>query len=261
MANLKNILRNVEEGILSVTIDRPDKLNALNARTLEELAVVFHEAYDDKEVQGVILTGSGAKSFVAGADISEFKELSDVNGRKFSENGQEIFALIENFPKPVIALVNGYALGGGCELAMACHIRIATENAMFGQPEVGLGIIPAYGGTQRLTQLVGKGQALEMMMTGSMIDAGKALSIGLVNYVIPTKDDAMFKAVELLKKILENAPLAVGMVIHCANMVFSPEVNGYLTEANSFASCCKSDDFKEGTTAFLEKRKPEFSGE
>ena len=187
--------------------------------------------------------------------------MTELNGRKFSENGQEVFSLIENCHKPVIAVVNGYALGGGCELAMACHMRIASQNAQFGQPEVGLGLIPAYGGTQRLTHLVGKGHALELMMTGNMINAEKAHSLGLVNDVLETKEEALSKAEALLNKIFENAPLAIGMVINCVNTVFSPEVNGYQTEANSFANCCKSSDFKEGTTAFLEKRKPEFKGE
>jgi len=261
MANLKNVLRKIDDGILMVTIDRPDKMNALNTLTLEELRMVFSDAYDDDHVKGIIITGTGDKSFVAGADISEFTELSELNGRKFSENGQEIFALIENSHKPVIAVVNGYALGGGCELAMACHLRIASENAQFAQPEVGLGLIPAFGGTQRLTHLVRKGHALEMMMTGAHIDAKKALDLGLVNYVLPTKADAISKATEILHRIFQNAPLAVGMVINCVNMVYSPEENGYQTEANSFSNCCKSTDFKEGTSAFLEKRKPEFKGE
>jgi enoyl-CoA hydratase len=261
MPNLKNILKKVENGILTISIDRPDKMNALNGVTLDELRSVFIDAYDDQAVKGIILTGVGSKSFVAGADIRDFKELNELNGRKFSENGQEVFSIIENCHKPVIAVVNGYALGGGCELAMACHMRIASQNAQFGQPEVGLGLIPAYGGTQRLTHLIGKGHALEMMMTGNMVSAQKALSLGLVNHVLETKEEAIAKAEELLQKIFENAPLAIGMVINCVNTVFSPEVNGYQTEANSFANCCKSSDFKEGTTAFLEKRKPEFKGE
>jgi enoyl-CoA hydratase len=260
MSLFNNISKKVEEGILYLTINRPDKLNALNIATLKELKEVMQQAYDDDEVRGILITGAGPKAFVAGADISELKDLNEVNGRKFSEEGQEVFDLIENSHKPVIAVVNGYALGGGCEIAMACHMRVASVNARFGLPEVSLGIIPGYGGTQRLTQLVGKGLAFEMMMTGDMIDAEKAQQIGLVNHVVEDQESAMQKAEDIMKRIFERAPLAVAMVVDCVNAVFSEE-NGYLLEANSFANCCKSKDFEEGTSAFLEKRKPDFQGE
>ncbi len=257
----KNIIESVDDGILIITINRPEKLNALNTMTLSELKKCIENAYDDMGIRGIIVTGAGEKAFVAGADIAEFSELNELNGRKFSERGQEIFALFENCIKPVIAVVNGYALGGGCELAMSCHLRIGTENTFFGQPEVSLGIIPGYGGTQRLTQLVGKARALEMMLTGEMVGSNTALRIGLLNHLVATKEDAIAKAKDILYNIFKNAPLAIGMVINCVNSAFSKSVDGYQIEANSFANCCKSMDFKEGATAFLEKRKPEFKGE
>lgn len=261
MTDFQNILTEVKEGVLHLTINREDKMNALNFATLEELKSIFEEVIDKKEIKAVIITGSGEKAFVAGADISEIADLNEVNARKFAENGQEIFAIIENCHKPVIAVTNGYTLGGGCELAMACHIRIATSNARFGQPEVNLGIIPGYGGTQRLTILVGRGKANELMMTGDMIDAETALKLGLVNHVLETKAEALAKAEELISKIMSKAPLAIGMIVDCVNSVYLSNENGYQTEANSFARCVKSGDYKEGTSAFLEKRKPQFKGE
>jgi enoyl-CoA hydratase len=261
MTDFQNILTEVKDGVLYLTINREDKMNALNFATLEELKAIFEEVIDRKEIKAVIITGSGEKAFVAGADISEIADLNEVNARKFAENGQEIFATIENCHKPVIAVTNGFTLGGGCELAMACHIRIATSNAKFGQPEVNLGIIPGYGGTQRLTILVGRGKANELMMTGDMIDAESALKLGLVNHVLETKAEAIAKAEELIAKIMSKAPLAIGMIVDCVNSVYLSEENGYQTEANSFARCVKSGDYKEGTSAFLEKRKPQFKGE
>lgn len=261
MTDFQNILTEVKEGVLHLTINREDKMNALNFATLEELKSIFEEVIDKKEIKAVIITGSGEKAFVAGADISEIADLNEVNARKFAENGQEIFAIIENCHKPVIAVTNGYTLGGGCELAMACHIRIATSNARFGQPEVNLGIIPGYGGTQRLTILVGRGKANELMMTGDMIDAETALKLGLVNHLLETKAEALAKAEELISKIMSKAPLAIGMIVDCVNSVYLSNENGYQTEANSFARCVKSGDYKEGTSAFLEKRKPQFKGE
>lgn len=261
MADSNNILSEEKEGILYLTVNRESKLNALNFATLEEIRNIFNEVADNKDIKSVIITGSGDKAFIAGADISEIAELNELNARKFAENGQEIFSLIENCHKPVIAVVNGFALGGGCELAMACHMRVATANAKFGQPEVNLGIIPGYGGTQRLTFLVGRGKANELMMTGDMIGAEEAKDLGLVNYVLPTKSDAIAKAEEILKKIMSKAPLAIGMIVDCVNAVYIQEENGYQTEANSFARCVKSGDYKEGTRAFLEKRKPVFKGE
>jgi enoyl-CoA hydratase len=196
---------------------------------------------------------------VAGADISEIAELSEVNARNFAERGQEVFSMIEHCNKPVIAAVNGFALGGGCELAMACHIRVASNNARFGQPEVNLGIIPGYGGTQRLTQLIGKGKAMELMMTGDMVPAQEAFELGLVNHVT-SQEELLPKCHEIMQKILTKAPLAIGLVIECVNAVYTKDEDGYQTEANSFARCCTSQDFIEGTNAFLEKRKPVFTG-
>ncbi len=261
MAEFKNILTEEKNGVLYLTVNREDKMNALNFDTLEELRSIFEEVIDDKHIKAAIISGAGERAFVAGADISEIANLNEVNARKFAENGQEIFAMIENCQKPVIAVTNGYTLGGGCELAMACHMRIATENARFGQPEVNLGIIPGYGGTQRLTILVGRGKANELMMTGDLIDAREAKDLGLVNHVLPTKADAMAKAEELISKIMSKAPLAIGMIVDCVNAVYLAEENGFQTEANSFARCVKSGDYKEGTSAFLEKRKPQFKGE
>lgn len=261
MAESLNILTEEKNGVLYLTINREDKMNALNFATLEELKEIFEEVIDNKAIKAVILSGSGEKAFVAGADISEIASLNEVNARKFAENGQEIFAMIENCHKPVIAVTNGFTLGGGCELAMACHMRIATANAKFGQPEVNLGIIPGYGGTQRLTLLIGRGKANELMMTGDMIGAEEAKAIGLVNHVLPTKVEAMEKAEEIIGKIMAKAPLAIGMIVDCVNAAFLPDEDGFQTEANSFARCVKSGDYKEGTTAFLEKRKPIFKGE
>lgn len=261
MGEFENLKLSVKDGIATLTINRPDKLNALNVATVEEIREAFNQIYDDKEIKGVIITGEGNKAFVAGADISEIAALNEVNGRKFSENGQEIFGLIENCHKPVIAAVNGYALGGGCELALACHIRIASANAKFGLPEVNLGIIPGYGGTQRLTQLVGKGKALELMMTADMLSAKEAQELRMVNQVAPSQEELIPACEAMLNKIISKAPLAIGMVISCANAVYEHGENGYQTEANSFGSCCKTEDFKEGTNAFLNKRAPKFTGE
>ncbi|QSE97486.1 enoyl-CoA hydratase/isomerase family protein [Fulvivirga lutea] len=260
MAAFQNILTELNEGILTATINRPESLNALNIATIDDLKSLITEVYDYEEIKALILTGSGEKAFVAGADITEIAELDEMNARNFAENGQEVFALYENCPKPVIAAVNGFALGGGCELAMACHMRVASNNAKFGQPEVNLGIIPGYGGTQRLTQLIGKGKAFELMMTGDMISADEAKSLGLVNHVVQSKEELHELCNKILSKILSKAPLAVGMVIDCINAVYSDE-DGYQTEANAFSHCTKTEDFAEGTKAFLEKRKPEFKGE
>ena len=261
MAESKNILSESKDGILYLTINREPKLNALDFRTLQEIKNIFNEVSDNKSIRAVIITGTGEKAFAAGADINEISELNELNARKFSESGQEIFNLIETCHKPVIAVVNGYALGGGCELAMACHMRIASANAMFGQPEVNLGIIPGYGGTQRLTTLIGRGKACELLMTGDMIGAEEARGLGLVNHVLPSKEDAVAKAEEIIQKIMSKAPLAIGMIVDCINSVFEDNENGYQIEANSFARCVKSEDYLEGTAAFLEKRKPNFKGE
>ncbi|MGB3463841.1 MAG: enoyl-CoA hydratase-related protein, partial [Cyclobacteriaceae bacterium] len=234
----ENLLLTSSDGILTITINRESKLNALNQKTLEELKDAIQQVYDDRDIKGVIITGSGEKAFVAGADIRELAQLNEMNARKFAESGQEIFDMIESCHTPVVAAVNGFALGGGCELAMACHMRIAAANARFGQPEVNLGIIPGYGGTQRLTQLVGKGKAFELMMTADVIKADEAKELGLVNHVVETKEDALEKSREILTKIGEKAPIAIGLVVDCVNAVYEKEKNGYLVEANSFASCC-----------------------
>jgi enoyl-CoA hydratase len=260
MQNHKNLILDLQDGILTITIDRASKLNALDTETIQEIKTTMQEVYDNDAVKGVIITGEGDRAFAAGADISEISELNEVIGRRFAERGQEIFGMIEYCTKPVIAAVNGYALGGGCELAMACHIRVASENAKFGQPEVTLGIIPGYGGTQRLTQLIGKGRAMEMLMTGDTISAKVAKKYGLVNHVT-SFEDLLPKCHEILRKIISKAPLAVGLIVDCVNAVYEKEEHGYQTEANSFSRCCGSVDFQEGTRAFLEKRKPEFRGE
>lgn len=259
MAEFKNLSVGFKGGIMTVTISRIEKMNALNQKTLEEIKRAIQKAYDEDNIRAVIFTGAGEKAFVAGADISEIAELTDVNARKFAENGQEIFEMIEMCPKPVIAAVNGYALGGGCELALSCHMRVAAENARFGLPEVGLGIIPGYGGTQRITQLVGKGKAFELIMTGEMITAKEALELGLVNYVT-SQEDLISKCEEILAKILLKAPIAIAQVVECINAVYNEEEDGYQTEANSFSICVNSEDFLEGTKAFLEKRKANFKG-
>ncbi len=261
MWKFENLLASIDDGVFTISINREEKLNALNVATVDELRRAIQNVYDSPTIKAAIITGAGSKSFVAGADITEIAQLNELNGRKFSENGQEVFQLIESCPKPVIAAINGYALGGGCELAMACHLRVATSSAKFGQPEVNLGILPGYGGTQRLSHLIGKSRALELLMTGDIITAQKALEFGLVNYLTESPDDLMAKCKEILGKILSKAPLAVGMVVNCVNAAYDPEQRGYQTEANSFANCCKSNDFKEGTSAFLEKRTPNFQGE
>jgi enoyl-CoA hydratase len=254
----KTLLTSLENGIFIVTVNRPDKLNALNKDVMSDLDAVVNEIETNPDIKAVALTGSGEKAFVAGADISEFVGLSNEEGKSLAKTGQNIFSRIENCTKPIIAAVNGFALGGGCELAMACHFRIASDNAKFGQPEVNLGLIPGYGGTQRLVQLIGKGRALELLMTGNMIDASIALEYGLVNHVVP-QDDLLPKAKMILDQIISKAPLAVGKCITAVNAVFSNE-NGYEIELRSFGECFSTNDMKEGTSAFLEKRKPHFKG-
>ncbi len=246
---------------LVVTINRVQALNALNQQTLTELQSVVKEACHRADVQAMIITGSGEKAFVAGADIKEIAQLSQEKAFEFAQKGLQIFKMIEDCPKPVIAIVNGFALGGGCELAMACHLRIATENAKFGLPEVSLGIIPGYGGTQRLAQLVGRGKALELAMTGDMISANEAIELGLINHVVATKAEALALAEKIINKILMRGPLAIAAVIKSINAGYSQEKEGYLEETKNFAALTTTNDFKEGTTAFLEKRTPTFKGE
>ena len=251
------ILTNLENHIFTITINRPDKLNALNQTVLNELSSAMDKANSDVQIKAAIITGAGEKAFVAGADIAEFVGVKDDKGASLSKKGQDIFFKIENCPKPVVAAVNGFALGGGCELAMACHFRIASTNAKFGQPEVNLGLIPGYGGTQRLTMLVGKGKAMEMMMSGNMIGADEAKALGLINYV-ESPENLLAKTKEILKPILTKSPVAVSKVIAAVNAFYDKQKNGFDEEANLFGSVFASEDKKEGTAAFLEKRKPVF---
>ncbi|GIV31342.1 MAG: enoyl-CoA hydratase [Saprospiraceae bacterium] len=248
------------DGIVVLTIDREKALNALNTRTIQELKHFFTEQGPATSgLKGVIVTGAGSKAFVAGADIREFLDLNAQSARELAARGQEVFFAIERFHRPVVAAVNGFALGGGCELAMACHLRVAGEHARFGQPEVNLGIIPGYGGTQRLVHLIGKTKALELLMTGDMIDANEALRLGLVNYVVPAGEEVT-KARELLEKIASKAPLAIQRVIECVNACFADGVDGFAKEVEAFGETAATEDFKEGVAAFLEKRKAEFKG-
>lgn len=250
-----------EDNILVVTLNRPKALNALNKQTMEELAYFFgvDKAPKQLAIKGVVLTGAGEKAFVAGADIKEFLGMNAEGGSQLSRKGNDIMFSIERFPKPVIAAVNGFALGGGCELAMACHMRIASEKARFGQPEVNLGIIPGYGGTQRLIQHVGKGKAMELAMTADMIGAEEAKSLGLANHVVPAGEEVN-KAKEIINKIAKKAPLAIAKIIECTNAYFEDCKNGYEAEINSFGALTGSADFVEGASAFVEKRRADFKG-
>ena len=253
-----NISVKKDENIILITINRPSKLNALNRATIKELHEAFDRAEDDEDVRVIILTGSGEKAFVAGADISEFADFNVKEGAKLAKKGQEIlFDFVENLTTPVIAAVNGFALGGGLELAMACHFRIASDNAKMGLPEVSLGVIPGYGGTQRLPQLVGKGKAMEMIMTAGMITAEEALNFGLVNYVV-TQDELLPLAEKIAGKITRNSPSAISAAIKAVNANFKDGVNGFKIEIEEFGKCFGTEDFEEGTTAFLEKRKANF---
>ena len=255
---IETLLVERKNAVARVTINRPDKLNALNAQAKKELNQVFEELKSDPGVNVVILTGAGEKAFVAGTDIKELTALNAESGKEFSSGGQRVFDLIENLGKPVIAAVNGYALGGGCELALACHIRVASENAKFGQPEVNLAVIPGYGGTQRLARLIGKGRALEMILTGDPIDAVEALRVGLVNKVVPSAD--LLPVCEAIaEKIASKGQIAVRLALKAVNMTQETNLtDGQELEASLFGLCCGSEDFHEGTKAFMEKRKPVF---
>lgn len=256
--NYKNILLEGNANIATVIINRPQKLNALNKETIAELHDVFAELDADEEVRVILLTGSGEKAFVAGADISEFADFDVEEASELSRNGQEsLFDFIENLGTPVIAAVNGFALGGGLELAMSCHFRVASENAKMGLPEVSLGLIPGYGGTQRLPQLVGKGKAFEMIMTAGMITAEDAKNSGLVNHVVSQEELLPFCG-QLAEKIIRNSPLAIASAIKAVNANYKDGVNGFEEEINQFGYCFGTEDFIEGTTAFLEKRKANF---
>jgi len=258
--NYENILIVTENNIATVTINRPTKLNALNKETIQELHDALKALEKDQEVRVVIITGSGEKAFVAGADIAEFANFSVFEGAQLAEQGQELlFDFVENLKTPVIAAINGFALGGGLELAMACHFRIASDNAKMGLPEVSLGVIPGYGGTQRLPQLIGKGRAMEMIMTAGMIGAEDAYRAGLVNHVVPQAELLNFTK-SLAQRIIKNSPVAISQAIKAINSNFRDGENGYETEIKAFGKCFGTEDFKEGTKAFLEKRKAEFTG-
>jgi enoyl-CoA hydratase len=257
--NYSTLLTQLDNGILTITINRPDKLNALNKDVFTDLDNVLNEVYSNASIQSVIITGFGTKAFVAGADITEFGSLTVEEGKQLAKRGQDVFNKIEKSPKPIIACVNGFALGGGCELAMSCHFRIASDNAKFGQPEVNLGLIPGYGGTQRLVQLIGKGKAIELLISGSMIDASTALQYGLVNYVVQ-QEELLNKAITILQIVNTKAPLAVAACIQAVNAVWDETKDGFVEEINAFGNCFGTIDMKEGTSAFLEKRKAVFIG-
>ena len=259
--NYDTILTSHNNGLTTITINRPTKLNALNKATIQELHDALEAANNDKNVKVIIVTGSGDKAFVAGADISEFADFDVKQGGKLAQNGQELlFDFVENLSTPVIAAVNGFALGGGLELAMACHFRVASDNAKMGLPEVSLGVIPGYGGTQRLPQLVGKGRAMEMVMTAGMIDAQTAKDYGLVNHVT-TQEELLPLVEKIASKITRNSSVAIKGAIKAINANYKDGVDGYKTEIKQFGKCFGTDDFVEGTTAFLEKRKADFPGE
>ena len=254
----QNIIAEHEDHLGFITIDRPKKLNALNKATIHELHEAFVSLEEDKDIRAIIITGSGEKAFVAGADISEFADFDSQQGKELAAKGQkELFDLVSELSTPVIAAVNGFALGGGLELAMASHIRVASSNAKMGLPEVSLGLIPGYGGTQRLPQLVGKGRALEMITTGGMITAEQALSYGLVNHVV-SQEELLSFCEDLGKKIARNSPMAIGAAIQAVNANYDESVNGFEVEIKAFGNCFGTEDFDEGTSAFLEKRKPKF---
>lgn len=256
----ENLVLKTENNITTITINRPSKLNALNRATIKELSLALLKSENDPGTRVIILTGSGEKAFIAGADISEFADFSVKEGSKLAAQGQELlFDYLASLSTPVIAAINGFALGGGLELAMAAHFRIASDNAKMGLPEVSLGVIPGYGGTQRLPQLVGKGRAMELIMTAGMIDAQRALEYGLVNHVT-TQDELISLAENLAKKIINNSPLAVASAIRAINASYKSNINGFKVEIEEFGNCFGTADFREGTTAFLEKRKARFQG-
>lgn len=255
--NFSNLITELTNSILVIKVNRPNQLNALTRSTIEEIGKSISYALNSEEVKGIIITGSGEKAFVAGADIKEFSSFNREQGQSLSAFGHMVFKQIETCPKPVIAAVNGFALGGGCELAMACHIRIASETAKFSQPEVQLGIIPGYGGTQRLVQLIGKAKALELLLTGEMIDAHKAKQVGLVNEVV-TLAELMPYTTKLMQKIISKSALTSKAILKSVNAYFDVQQNGYETETLEFGKCFETEDFKEGVNAFIEKRKPNF---
>lgn len=256
----QTITTGLADGILIITINRPDKLNALNKEVIAELGRALEEVYQNDEIKSAIITGAGSKAFVAGADISEFTDLDAAEGAALAQKGQDlVFSKIERAPKPIVAAVNGFALGGGCELAMACHFRTASETAKFGQPEVNLGLIPGYGGTQRLVQLVGKGKAMELLMTADMIPADEAKQIGLVNHIFAA-EELLVKTKDLLMKIQAKAPLAIAKIVKLVNEAALVSSTGFQNEIKAFGECFGTEDKQEGAAAFLEKRTARFKG-
>ncbi len=253
------LLINNEDGIVTITINRPDALNAINKEVMEGLGNYFSEHEHDNSIKGVIITGSGEKAFAAGADIKQFSGLSSSEGEALSKFGQDVYFKIERFHKPVVAAVNGFSLGGGCELAMACHMRIASTNAKFGQPEVNLGLLPGYGGTQRLAHFIGKSKAMELLLTADMIDANEAKTLGLVNHVTELSE-LINKCKEIINKIATKGPIAVKHIIQCVNECYDETKDGYKSEYEAFGQLLTTDDAKEGATAFIEKRKANFTG-
>jgi enoyl-CoA hydratase len=254
----ETLLTELADSIYTITINRPAKLNALNKIVIRELGEVVEEIYTNPLIRAAIITGAGDRAFAAGADIRGFDGLSKEEGMALAKKGTDVFFNIENSPKPILAAVNGFALGGGCELAMACHFRLCSDNAQFGQPEISLGLIPGYGGTQRLTKYIGKGRAMEALLTGNTISALQALQFGLVNHVT-SPDELMEKTKAILLQIISKAPLAIAKGIAAANAALE-NVDGYALETTLFGECFATEDMKEGTTAFLEKRKPVFKG-
>jgi enoyl-CoA hydratase len=260
MMNYQNIVYQIAQRVLEITINRPDKLNALNTLTISELNNLLESNKHNEEIQVVVITGSGQKAFVAGADISEFADFNAEQGKMLSKNGHQLlFDYIENYPKPVIAAINGFALGGGFELALSCHIRVASDNAKMGFPEVTLGVIPGYGGTQRLAQLAGKGKAFELILTADMIKADEAMQLGLLNAVVP-QTELMSKVYDIAEKIKSKSPAAISHAIVAINANYTDGVDGFAAEIEEFGKCFDHEDFREGTKAFLEKRKPVFKG-
>lgn len=254
------LLTDLHEGILTITVNRPEKMNALNKDVITDLSDTLDAAIANKEVKSIIITGAGEKAFVAGADITEFTGLTAEEGSALGQRGQDlVFSKIEASPKPIVAAVNGFALGGGCELVMSCHFRVASENAKFGQPEVNLGLIPGYGGTQRLTQLVGKSKAMELILTTDMIGAEEAKNLGLVNHVYPLAD-LLSETKKILQKINTKAPIAIAKSIALVNQAANGDEHGFRNEIKEFGACFETEDMKEGVSAFLEKRKANFQG-
>jgi enoyl-CoA hydratase len=260
MENLASFETELAEGILTITLNSPEMRNPLSTVCIDALREVMREVYDNSEIKSVIITGTGEAIFATGTAPKEIQALNELNGRKFAEHGQETFALIENCHKPVLAAINGAAVGGGFALALACHLRMAVGHATFSFPEVAMGIIPGFGGTQRLTHLVGKTKAIELMMTGEQLTAAEAKDLGIVSHVVGHKEALLQESRALLHKIMAHAPLAVGMLVNCTNAAYNPDEDGYQTEANSFAHCCKTDDLKEGIAALLAERTPVFKG-